>query len=187
MADFSFQAHHGMSSTLDEAAITVWTPDERESFFAAIERHRRAAVRIRWVSDGCAFILAFVVALFMAPLLYAVIGLLLDVINLIVPTPNVFGFVMDTMTAVTDAPQKVTLSRWALLAIVTAAPGLLVMWLITLTLGRVLREALESEAGNFAVRAPDPTQLSEQRFANVVSEMAIAAALSPPHLIIIES
>lgn len=176
-----------MSSTFDEAVLAAWTPDERESFFAAIERHRRAATRIRWVSDACAFVLAFVVALFMAPLLYAVVGLILDVVNLAVPTPNLFATVMDTMTTITDAPERITLTRWVYLAVVTAAPGLLVMWLIVLTLRRVLREAMQAEAGNFEVRAPDPIQLAEQRFANVISEMAIAAAIPVPHMSVIES
>jgi Zn-dependent protease with chaperone function len=176
-----------MSATVDEGVLTRWTAEERESFFAAIERHRRAAVRIRWVSDACAFVLAFVVALFMAPLLYGLTGLILDVINLLVPMPDLIGTAMNTMNVVMDTPEQLSAGRWMYLAVVTAAPGLLVMAMIMLALGRVLREAMHSQAGNFAVRAPDPTQLQEQRFANVVSEMSIAAGVPPPQIMVIES
>ena len=50
-------------------AVAAWTPQERESFFAAIERHQRAANRIRWLTLACALALGFVVAMLMAPLM----------------------------------------------------------------------------------------------------------------------
>lgn len=61
------------------------------------------------------------------------------------------------------------------------------MGLIMLALGRVLREATMSDAGNFTVRAPDSTVLAEQRFANVVTEMSVAANLPAPRVFIIQS
>ena len=170
-----------------EGGALSWTAQERESFFAAIARHQRAAGRIAMVSNACAALLAAIVALLMAPLLYAVIGIVLDLINFVVPVPDLFKIAMDAISPLVDAPGSVPLSRWLYLAVMAAIPGIGFMALIVLALGRMLREAAMSEAGNFTVRPPDMTVLSEQRFANVVSEMAIAAELPPPRVFIIDS
>ncbi|HEY6643229.1 M48 family metalloprotease, partial [Povalibacter sp.] len=171
----------------DEAIAVAWTAQERESFFAAIERHQGAANRIRWLSLGCAFVLGLVVAMLMAPLLYGVLGLLLDLVNFIVPTPDLFKIVMDAISPLIDTPDQVATGRWIYLAFMAAIPGLVIMALLSLALGRVLREASMSEAGNFNVRAPDTTRLAEQRFANVIAEMAVAANLPQPRVLIIQS
>ena len=170
-----------------ELTAPAWTPQERESFFDAIARHRRTAGRISLVSNACAFALALVVAMLMAPLLYAVMGLILDLLNFVAATPDLFKLVMDNISPLIDTPEKVPLGRWLYLGVMAAIPGLIFMGLILLALGRVLREASMSDAGNFTVRAPDPTVLAEQRFANVVAEMAVAAHLAAPRVFIIQS
>ena len=53
--------------------VSLWTPDERESFFAAIERHRRAAWQVSAVSFLGIGVLALILAWLTAPLFYAVI------------------------------------------------------------------------------------------------------------------
>ncbi|HEY4369438.1 MAG TPA: M48 family metalloprotease [Steroidobacteraceae bacterium] len=171
----------------EELTVASWTAQERESFFDAIARHRRAAGRIGFVSGCCAFILALVVAMLMSPLLYALIGLVLDVVNFVVPTPDIFKRVMDSIGPLVDNPEKIALGHWFYIALLAAIPGLVAMSLIVLALGRVLREAAMSDAGNFTVRAPDPTVLAQQRFANVVAEMAVAAGLPSPRVFIIQS
>lgn len=170
-----------------DPATVPWTSHERESFFDAIARHRRAAGRISLVSNACAFALGLVVAMLMAPLLFAVMGLLLDLVNFVVPVPDLFKLVMDAISPLIDAPDKVPFGRWFYIAAMAAIPGVIVMGLIVLALGRVLREATLSDAGNFTVRAPDATILAEQRFANVVAEMAVAANLPAPRVFIIQS
>lgn len=175
------------NESIVELTAAVWTPQERESFFDAIARHRRAAGRITLASNACAFALALVVAMLMAPLLYAIMGLALDLVNFVVATPDLFKQVMDAISPLIDTPDKVPLTRWFYFAAMAAIPGLIVMGLIMLALRRVLREAAMSDAGNFTVRAPDPTVLAEQRFANVVAEMAVAADLPAPRVFIIRS
>jgi Zn-dependent protease with chaperone function len=174
-----------MSAT--ELTAPVWTLQERESFFDAIARHRRMAGRISLVSSACAFALALIVAILMAPFLYAVIGLILDIVNFVVSTPDLIKLVTDNVSQLIDAPEKVPLGRWFYLGAMAAIPGLIVMGLIIVALGRILREAAMSDAGNFTVRAPNPTVLAEQRFANVIAEMAVAADLPAPRVFIIQS
>ena len=54
-------------------------------------------------------------------------------------------------------------------------------------LRRVLTLSMSFDSSELVARAPDPTVLAEQRFGNVVGEMAIAAALPPPRVFIVDS
>ncbi|NJO12738.1 MAG: M48 family metalloprotease [Gammaproteobacteria bacterium] len=165
----------------------AWTPRERESFFAATARHRKAARRFDLLCGACVSVLAFVVAVLTAPLLYGLLGLLLDIINLVVPTPDLQGAVSNAIFALVDAPGEVSWARWWLLAVLAALPGLVAMGLVLRSLSRVMREAMCMDAGGLAVRAPNLRTLEEQRFANVVAEMAIAAGLPAPRVLVSES
>lgn len=127
------------------------------------------------------------VAVLLSPLLYALIALTLDVINLVIPTPDIIGSVMDGLDPVLDHPETVSAARWIYLTFVAAIPGLLVMAYIVYTLKRIVREAEASDALKMQTRAPDPTSLAEQRFTNVTQEMAIAANLAPPRVLIIDA
>lgn len=174
----------------DPTNLPAWTARERESFFAAIARHRSAALRIALLSNACALALGIVVAVLMSPLFYAVLGLLLDIVNFVVPMPDLFKIVMDNISPIIDsldAPQAVPPARLAYIGAMAALPGLVVMGCVMLALSRIMREATMSDAGNFQVRVPDPAVLAEQRFGNVVHEMAVAANLQPPRVFIIDS
>lgn len=171
----------------NQADFHAWTPAERESFLCAIARHRRAARRITVLSHACAGVLAVVVAILMSPLFYALLGLLLDIINWLVPTPDLFTAVMASIDPLIEAPASVPPWRWVYIAVLAALPGVVVMGIVMLALSRVMREATLSDAGNFKVRAPDPRVLAEQRFANVVNEMSLAANLAQPRVFIIDS
>ena len=70
---------------------TQFSAAERESFFAAIARHRRMSWRVTAVSGLAIAIATLVVGVLTAPLFYAVIGIVFDLVNIIVPAPNVLG------------------------------------------------------------------------------------------------
>jgi Zn-dependent protease with chaperone function len=55
------------------------------------------------------------------------------------------------------------------------------------TLKRIVREAETSDATSLQTRPPNPGSLAEQRFANVTQEMALAANIVAPRVLIIES
>lgn len=164
-----------------------FSPAERESFFDAVARHRRSAARLATVALACATVLAFVVAALMSPLLYALAGLLLDVIDRITPAPDLIRGVTEGVSALIDQADTVPLSRWLGVVLVAALPGFALMVLAWRALGRAMRDAMGGEAIAAATRAVDATSLAEQRFANVVAEMAIAAALAPPRVRVAES
>ncbi|MEO6342520.1 MAG: M48 family metalloprotease [Dokdonella sp.] len=172
-----------MEFPIDETPqLQAFTAVERESFFASVARHRRAASRVSAIAGASATVLALVVAILMAPLLYAIIGLVLDLLNLVVPMPDVMRSVTQTVGALTDHPEAVAPGRWLYTGLIAALPGLAVMVLAWRTLGGVVRKAMDSDAANLAAQAINPANLAEQRFANVVSEMAMAAGIDPPRV-----
>lgn len=170
-----------------ETGWTAWSPAERQSFFAAIERHRRAAWRVTFVSRAINLLVALVVAVLMSPLFYAAVALALDVLNLVVPAPNLVPVVAHELDRVFNAPGRMSVADWIQFSALAALPGLAWMAGILHALRRVLNLSMSFDSSELVAHAPDPTVLAEQRFGNVVGEMAIAAALTPPRVFIVES
>jgi Zn-dependent protease with chaperone function len=161
-----------------------WATLERESFFAAIERHRRAAWRVTALCILANGALAFVVATLMSPLFYALLALGLDLINLAVPAPNLADAIGATLGPAFDHPEQVPIGHWLIWMLIAALPGLLWMGMLMMMIARVLRASASFGAGELPARAPNPAVLSERRIANVIDEMSIAAALPPPRVLI---
>lgn len=170
--------------TPDESTFSlIWQPGERETFFAAVERHRRAAWRVSVVSGVCAVLLALVVSVLLAPLLYCVIGIVLDLVNLVIPMPNLLstlGRYIDRATNGTSIPP----AEMARLAMLAMLPGLVVMAFVLIALRHALFASPLFNAGEVPGRVPDTRILAEQRIVNVAEEMAIAAGLPRPRVVI---
>ncbi|MFN9775995.1 MAG: M48 family metalloprotease, partial [Burkholderiales bacterium] len=156
---------------------------ERESFLDAIARHRRASWRVSAACAACVAVLALVVALLMAPLWWVAIGLSFDLANLVVPAPDVlgtlFGAIDDVVEGRTASP-----ARLASLLAIAAAPGLLAMALVTVAIARMLRGSPLFGAGALRARALDRAVPAERRLGTVVEEMAIAAGLPAPRVLV---
>jgi len=167
-----------------EQPAAQWTTAERESFFDAIARHRRASWRVTAASSFANLIVAVIVAAMMAPLFYAVICLGLDLLNLVHHTPNLVSAIGDIVGPLVDKPESVPLTRWIFVGVLAAAPGLAWMTILLIALRRMLQVSAMFDSGELRARAPDPTVLAEQRMSNVVGEMAIAANLPTPRLLI---
>lgn len=169
----------------DEQAATAWTAQERADFFAAIARHRRAAWRVTAVCALAAAVLALVVALLTAPLWFALIALAFDAVNLVRPAPNVFGALLGAIETATarNAPPLQPLAA----ALLAALPGLAAMAVVIAALSRVLRASDLFAGRMLAGRAPDPARLQEQRWSNVIAEMAIAAGVPVPQARIVDA
>jgi len=168
-----------------------WSPEERESFFTAIERNRRASWQVGAVASGAAIVIALIVASLMAPLLYGAIGLSLDLINLLIPMPDVIGYMFVQLDQAieslpdgqnADGPLAFGWVDWIEFGLLAALPGALLMCGILFALYRATGSVQNLENG----RAPQPDRLEEQRFNNVVSEMAVAALLPEPRIVLME-
>jgi Zn-dependent protease with chaperone function len=167
---------------------TPWSSLERESFFAAIERHRRASWRVTLAAALADTLLAFIVALLMSPILYAAIALLFDLLNLVHRTPNIVTIIGRVLQPIVHpVGGHVPLSAWLHVAFLAALPGLVWMALVVLMLHRALKLSGMFSAGELAARAPNSQVLAEQRFGNVIQEMALAASLPSPRVLIVDA
>lgn len=167
----------------DDQEHFSWTPAERESFFAAIERHRRACWRVSAVSVIAVSLATFIVGVLTAPLFYALLILIFDVAGLFSPAvPNLATALVELMDPAMNNPESVALGAWLKIALLAALPGAVWISLVLLGLWRLLRVAANGAADNLDVRAPNPLVLAEQRLANVIDEMAIAASLPRPRV-----
>lgn len=164
-----------------------WSPSERESFFSAIERHRKVAWRVTAVSAAGIVVAALVVAVLAAPLFYALLGLGFDLMNIVIPAANLIGHFMIFVDRVQSEPAPVTIAQWAVWLSLAALPGLVFITLVILSLRRASISAARFESSGLATRRPDATVLAEQRFLNVIHEMAIAANLPPPTVLVAEA
>src|ERR1043166_1446423 len=96
---------------------TTFTAAEREDFFNAIAHHNRAAWRVTAACAAAYTILGLVISLLMAPLLYCVIGLAVDLANLATPVPDLLGYLGRHVSAFIDsldAPRAPTLEAMPL-------------------------------------------------------------------------
>ena len=175
------------ASTETAAGWTAWTPAEREGFFDAIARHQRAAWRVTLASRGINLVVTLIVAVLMSPLFYGTLALALDLLNLVVPAPNLVPGIGHALDGALNSPEKMRFGDWLQLCFLAALPGLIWMAFVLNALRRVLNLSMSFDSGELAARAPNPAVLAEQRFGNVVAEMAIAANLPQPNVFVIDS
>jgi Zn-dependent protease with chaperone function len=163
------------------------SPVERESFFVAIERHRRAVWRVTLASSVATGVAVLIVALLTAPIFYAAIALAFDIVNIVTPAPNLIGSFMAFIDTRDSNPMPIAIGEWIRWIAIAALPGAIVMTLIIAALRRAIRSAATFEAASLSTREPNPAVLAEQRFVNVVHEMALAANLPTPHTLVTQA
>ena len=174
-------------------------PVDRTSFFAEQARHRR---KTRWLS--AIVVLAVVLAgmplsLVVTPIVFLAILLLTKAVSLLVALPpaipELFRGVAWSIGAIFDAVEAsdrgpVPFARiWpaAIGVVMLLTPGILLM----LAFWQFLRR-LFSGAGigglvlGLGAREPDLTDLEERQLVNVVEEMAIAAGLPAPRVMLLD-
>jgi Zn-dependent protease with chaperone function len=161
-----------------------FSPADRELFDAAIARHRRASWRVTAACAVAAIVVMVVVAILMAPLLYCLFGLGFDLVNLFTPAPDVIGSLGRAVDRLVNAK---TISAAALIqfGVVAAAPGLVLMTIAMSALRHLWRRSPLFGAGSLPGRPPNRAVLAEERLANVVEEMAIAAGVPVPRIAIV--
>ena len=163
-----------------------WQNTEREDFFSAVARHRHAAWRITLVCGIAYAVLALVMSLLLAPLLYGVAGLVLDVVNLLFPVPDLLVYVGKQASLVIDNPAAVPRTDLLTFILLASAPGLLLMVVVAWVVSRTMRQSALFDTTRQVGRPPDPRNLVELQFANTLEEMAVAALIPVPKVVIIE-
>jgi Zn-dependent protease with chaperone function len=172
-----------------------YLPRDRESFFDAQKRNRRATWRISVLCVVAAVVLGIPLALIVTPLLYALVLIGADILNYFWLLPHAFwqlatefarsgisalGWLIDHKPV---DPQTLILG-----AIVMLLPGMFLSLALWLGIGLLFRRSgVGGALLALNAREPHQNELKELQLADVVQEMAIAAGVSPPRVMLIDS
>jgi Zn-dependent protease with chaperone function len=165
-------------------------PADREHFFAAQARNRRATWRLTALCLLGLGLMGIPMSAVVTPLVCVGVVLLTDLVNLVVPIPDPLSLVAEAMAhairflgpgAGSDVMAAVGL------AMALIGPGALTMalaWLGTRAL--FVRAGPEAIVRALGGRPPRAGDLEEQQLGNVVAEMAIAAGVKPPRVMLLD-
>lgn len=179
-----------------DVATRNFGPLNPETFFAAQKRNRRATWRMSALCTFAAFIMGIPLTLVLTPLLYTVTMAVAEIINHFSPLPADFWQQANALAKlglrVADfvINQKGTLDPAELatgLALVLL-PGMVVafgLWFVMLALFR--RGGVGGALASMNAREPNPSDLRELQLADAAQEMAIAAGLPAPRIMLVDS
>jgi Zn-dependent protease with chaperone function len=170
-------------------------PLNPETFFAAQKRNRRATWRMSALCTFAAFIMGIPLTLVLTPLLYAMAMVALEIINHFSPQPDLLRYADDLAKLglrVADyvINQKGTLDPGELATglILMLLPGMAVafgLWFAMLALFR--HGGVGGTLASMNAREPNQADLKELQLADVAQEMAIAAGLPAPKIMLVDS
>jgi Zn-dependent protease with chaperone function len=179
----------------DKSNPTVPGPRDRESFLDAQRRNRRATWRLSAVSVLAAVVMGIPLALIVTPLIYAVTLIGAYVVNHFLPLPAGFWQQADRFASFAMIAgnwlfehQPADPRSLALGAAVLLLPGAILsagLWLGVNALFR--RAGVGGALLALKAREPNPAELQELRLSDVVQEMAIAAGLPAPRVMLIDA
>jgi Zn-dependent protease with chaperone function len=183
------------SMATDAARPLAIGPRDRESFFEAQRRNRRATWRLSVVSVLATVVMGIPLALTVTPLLYAAALVIADVINIGVPLPPSFwqhanDLACYGMLAIgwlthgeTANPQALALGAAVLLL-----PGAILSLALWIGVNALFRRAgVGGALLALKAREPNQSELKELQLSDVVQEMAIAAGLPAPCVMLIDT
>ena len=166
-------------------------PVDRESFFDAQRRNRRAAWRLSALSGLTVVLMGMPLAAVISPLLYGFLFLGADLLNRVTPTPDLFRLAFTTLDPVMkalDSPRSMPVGTAAGGAVLLLAPGAIALVLLWLALRALF---LGGGSGGVVLtlgaRAPRPDDSEERQLVNLIAEMAIAAGVPPPRVAVLDA
>jgi Zn-dependent protease with chaperone function len=167
-------------------------PVDREHFLDAQRRHRRAtwratAIAVPSVMAAGIPLCVIVTPLLLAPLILAAV--ILKAVGALPPGLWEWAYrsahlLPESWSAIWNGT-PVSASLLVTTFILPGAFAMLLVWLaLRLLLGRAWIGSVASRLGG---RAPDPRQAAERALCNIAQELAVAAAVGPPRILIIDS
>ena len=183
-------------NTVNTVSARGFGPLNPETFFAAQKRNRRATWRMSALCAFAAFIMGVPLTLVLTPLLYAGTLLVAEIVNHFSPLPPDFWNQASALAhqggRVADyvLNQRGTLDPGELaggLALVLL-PGMLAafgLWFGMLVMFR--RGGVGGALASLNAREPNQADIKELQLADVAQEMAIAAGLPAPRVMLVDS
>ncbi|HSM84958.1 MAG TPA: M48 family metalloprotease [Candidatus Limnocylindrales bacterium] len=185
-----------MSTPNPASAARSFAPRDPETFFKAQKRNRRATWRMSALCVFAALVMGLPLTLVLTPFLYAITLIVADTVNYFSPLPPEFWQYANNLAHLglraadfvinqrgTIDPQDLAIGLALMLL-----PGMalaLVLWLGMLLLFR--HGGVGGTLASMNAREPDQADLKELQLADVVQEMAIAAGLPAPKVMLIDS
>ena len=171
-----------------------------ESFFTAQRRHRRTARAFAALAAVAALLQALPAAVMLLPVTLGAAVLLADVVNLVTPTPDLATRIGEALGAASAGERAKGFSADSIATVSgevvhTAPAELMAMGLLPGMLGMValwwlgsrflLRDGLGGVLISAGGRPPDRTDDEEHQLVNVVEEIALAAGIRPPRVLVL--
>jgi Zn-dependent protease with chaperone function len=194
-------------SRLEEPSVyaPVLGPADRESFFAAQRRHRRATWRLTAVCALAAVVAGIPLSMALTPVIYAVVIVMTKLVDILLPVPQAVwdayhwaGSLLPKTIDALDNPETPGVSegdislvpRSLLLSAIAIwlAPGILLMLFFWPILRRLFEHGgVGGVLLTLGAREPNLRDFEERQLVNVVEEMAIAAGLPAPQVRLLDS
>jgi len=170
-------------------------PQNPETFFAAQKRNRRATWRMSALCTFAAFVMGLPLTLVLTPLLYTLGMVVLETVNHFSPQPELLQQANDLAKLglrVADyvVNQRGTLDPGELTAglLFVLLPGMVFaygLWFAMLALFR--HGGVGGTLASMNAREPNQADLKELQLADAAQEMAIAAGLPAPKIMLVDS
>lgn len=188
-----------------EPVRTVPGPVDRESFFAAQLRHRRQTWRLVAACALAAIVTGIPLSLVLTPLIFTVILIVTRLVHIVTPVPDAVwnayewvGLVLvkaieaadnsSTTTGGNPDLSNIPLDTALSLAAIWLIPGILLMLVLWPALIVLFRHAgVGGALLSLGAREPRRYDQEEQQLVNAIEEMAIAAGLPTPGVMLIDA
>jgi Zn-dependent protease with chaperone function len=171
-------------------------PVERETFYDAQRRHRRSSCRFTVLSAVAVVILGLPLSVLVSPVASGLAIMATDALDPLISTPDLVAEIEDVVDRWSEArdaddrgePASYPVAQAALIAGLLLVPGIVAMLGAWLLVRRVfMRAAAGAVVLASGARPPDPTDVGERRLTNLVAEMALAAGVPPPRVMVVDA
>ncbi len=178
-------------------SIHVPGPVDRVHFLDEQQRYRKASRRFSLLALVAVLITGIPACIVVTPIIFTIVLTIGHIVNAIAPiSPEAWAQLREGLVPIAKAAdaggaaggQTAKVVRALVGILVLVLPGALAIFALWLANRRLLRYvAVGHELERTGTRAPNERDLEERQLRNVVEEMAIAAGLQPPRLLIIDS
>ena len=162
------------------------TPDaaDLDDFRAAQARHRLPA-RLRAIpAILAAAVMGIPLSVYLSPVLLALAIVVTDLVNLVVRAPDLGGGVMDLLDRLIDGDPG-TVQAIVLILLFWLIPGIVGLTIAYLVVRSRLRHiGGDGIAAALGARAPLDTDPEERQLIDVVGELAVAASITAPRVLL---
>jgi Zn-dependent protease with chaperone function len=167
-----------------------------ESFYTAQKRNRRATWRMTAICVVAALAMGIPLTLVLTPLMYAFTLITADIINFFIPVPAAFWDGMNSFSQlalrvgdyVINHKGHLDPAELVFSLVLVLGPGIAATFFLWMGVRALFRRGgVGGTLAALAAREPNRADLKELQLADVVDEMAIAAGVPSPKVMLVDS